>query len=178
MSFRGSLRDFSVFRLLEFMAQGQRSGALAIEFSPPLAGGRSGPPLKVILYFREGGFIYITQEGGPNQGLLQLLKEEGHLNSAQEREILSRTRTNSEKEIAILILEAGLASRQEILAAIEGRVWKSLPLLLGLQDGRFQFQANLQPPPNLITVSIPLERILLQARKHLEPALQAEMAKE
>lgn len=175
MSFRGSLRDFSVHRLLELMDQGKRTGALSIEFAPPENGGRSGPQIKVTLFFSEGELICLLQEGGPSLGLAQLLKENGRIDRAQEMEILSRTHSNSEKEVAVLLLEAGLASRQEILAAVEGRVWKSLPLLLRLQEGRFQFQANLSPSPNRITVHIPVERVLFQSRKYLEPVQQTEL---
>lgn len=176
MPFRGSLRDFSPFRLLEFMDQGKRSGALTIEYSLPLDGKRSGPLTKTSLYLREGALVHVMQEGaGASTGLIQLLKEDGRLNRAQEIEILSQARTHSEKELAILLMEAGLAKREEILAAVEARFWKSLPLLLRLQEGRFQFQANLSPPPGRITVSIPLERVLLEAKKLLQQIPQPQV---
>lgn len=164
MPFRGDLRDFSALRLLEIMAEGRKTGTLTIE---ALLGGEARRPSRFHLFFREGALLHIAQEepGGP--ALLQFMREQGKITSPQEKTLLSQTHSQSEKETAVLLMNAGLASRQEILQSVEARFWRYLETLFMLQEGGFHFQPNTTPPPDRITLQIPMARITLQGQRYL-----------
>ncbi len=166
MAITGNLRDFTLTQLLELIHRGRKTGALSI--------GRE--PQNTRLYFREGHLIHASLHGAGSD-VMGLLRKNGHLTVPSGTELPALSVTSSEKETGLMLINAGYATRNDILRAIRDHTLEVVYGLFTRREGEFLFEPNIAPPDGRITFPLRLENIILEGsrrsreKEHLEAEL-------
>lgn len=149
MAWRGNLRDFSLTQLLNLISLGKKTGALTLTKGENQA----------TLYFRKGVLLHLSLDGqGPD--LRSLLKKAGKINEAQNPLLPQEAR--SDKEWGLLLINARLVERADIMEVIRRHTLEMVYDLFTWSEGEFLFKPNILPPDDAITVPIHLENIVLE----------------
>jgi hypothetical protein len=165
MALRGNLRDFSITQLLNLVSLTQRTGALTIQDHTH----------STRLFFREGQLIHVSD--GKDRGLLDLLESSGCLSGDRSQVIRAELHASSEKELGLLLINAGYANREQILQTLRALFLGAIYRLFTQPEGAFVFEPNLTPSEGKITLALRLEDILLEGsrlvreRRRLEEAV-------
>ena len=104
MALKGNLRDFSTTQLLNLISLARKSGSLIVE----------GPSQVAQLAFRNGKLVY-AQMGQEDCNLTTILQKAGKLNSEQARVLRERAGQAGDKELGLLLINAGYVSQADIL---------------------------------------------------------------
>ncbi len=157
MALKGNLRDFSITQLLNLIHLARKTGALTIEVP---AGATS-------LYFREGKLVHATADGQDGH-LASVLARTGRLTEQQAEIIRTRSNTKSDKELGMLLINAGHVTQKDIVNSIRSDVLESVYGLFTWSDGMFHFEPNQLPSDGAITVPIDLENIILEGSRRVK----------
>ncbi|MBI3286416.1 MAG: DUF4388 domain-containing protein [Chloroflexi bacterium] len=165
MALRGNLRDFSLTQLLNLVNLAKKTGTLTIQDLEHITN----------LYFREGKLVHASN--GKGLGLLDLLQKAGRLSAEQSQTIRERFHASSEKELGLLLINAGYTNREQILETLRGHFLEAVYRLFTRSEGVFVFEPNRLPPEGKITLALRLEDIILEGsrlvreRRRLEEAV-------
>jgi len=156
MALKGNLRDFSTTQLLNLINLAKKTGTLVIEGSGQAAQ----------LSFRNGRLIYgqIGQEDGHLTGILH---KAGKLNDEQARVLRERAAHSSDKELGLLLINAGYVSQTDILLSIRAHVLDIVYRLITWAEGLFRFDQNVLPSDDRITVPIELENVIIEGARRM-----------
>lgn len=157
MALKGNLRDFSTTQLLNLINLARKTGALTIE-----AQGTSAR-----LFFREGKLIHASL-GDRNGHLANMLLKAGKLSPEQSRAIQSHSEVGSDKELGLLLINAGYVSQNDILQSVKAYILDVVYTLFTWVEGLFYFEPNLLPSQDRITVPINLENIIMEGSRRLK----------
>ena len=157
MALKGNLRDFSIVQLLNLINLARKTGTLKVE--------RNGERAR--LAFREGKLIYATVNGEGSQ-LALALRQSGMISQEQARVIRSRSGGRSDKELGLLLVNAGYVSQQDILKSMRSRILNSVYPLFTWTQGAFSFESEPPADDGDITVPIDLENVIMQGTRRLE----------
>jgi len=157
MALKGRLRDFSITQLLNLINLARKTGTLSIE--------ASGEQAQV--WFREGKLVFasLSTEDGH---LAQLLFRAGKLSQEQTRTILSRAGMTNDKQLGMMLIEAGHVTQDDILASVRRHTQDVVFRVFTWSDGTFRFEPNVLPPEDRITVPINLESIILEGTRRVQ----------
>lgn len=160
MALKGRLRDFSLAQLLNLVNLARKSGSLKIE-APQ---GRAG------LYFREGKLIHALLNGSAavSGDLAHVLTRAGKVSTEQVRTLQAQGRARSDKELGLLLINAGYVGQAEIIQSLRSHLLEVVYTIFTWEDGNFEFEQHLEPPPGCIAVPISLENIILEGRRRRE----------
>jgi hypothetical protein len=156
MALKGNLRDFSITQLLNLINLARKTGTLFIEGS----GGR------VLVCFREGKLAY-AQVGQEDNSLVDILHRARKLSAAQQRALKERAGKMSDKELGLLLVNANYISQQDIITSLQSYFTNVVNRLFTWVDGIFQFENELLPPEDKITVRVSLENIIIEGSRRL-----------
>jgi len=157
MALKGNLRDFSTTQLLNLINLARKTGSLAIESDNATAR----------MYFREGKLIHASISGQDDQ-LTGILQKSGKITAEQARVIKTRSQVNTDKELGILLINAGYISQDDILSSIRQHILETMYLLFTWVDGKFHFESNRRPPSDRITVPVDLENIIMEGSRRIK----------
>lgn len=157
MALKGNLKEFSLTQLLNLISLSNKTGTLIVE-------GRSEAAR---VFFREGKLAY-AQFGQEDNSLASILHKTNRLSSAQYQGIKEKTREMGDKELGLLLINANYFSQQDILASLQSYFTEILNRLFTWMEGIFQFESNLTPPDDRITVKVGLENIILEGSRQLK----------
>jgi len=157
MALKGNLRDFSTTQLLNLINLARKTGSLAIESDNATAR----------MYFREGKIIHASISGQDDQ-LTGILQKSGKITAEQARVIKTRSQVNTDKELGILLINAGYISQDDILSSIRQHILETMYLLFTWVDGKFHFESNRRPPSDRITVPVDLENIIMEGSRRIK----------
>lgn len=160
MALKGKLRDFSLTQLLNLVHLARKTGALSIDASKGAAE----------LFFHEGKLIYASVAGRSNR-LADLLMQAGKLTKKQADDLVAMQRTWDDRQIGILLINAGQVSRQDILQALRQNMLDTVNMIFDWQDGTFVFDQKLTPPKGRITIPISLENMVLEGTRRTQQAV-------
>jgi hypothetical protein len=76
--------------------------------------------------------------------------------------------SKSDKELGLLLINAGYLSQQDILTSIQNYVLEIVFELFTWIDGFFRFDAEILPPEESITIRVDLENIIMEGSRHLQ----------
>lgn len=161
MALKGNLRDFSVTQLLNLINLARKTGTLGLESSGSAAW----------VSFRDGKLIY-AQLGNEDATLTGVLAKTGTITAQQAQVIKTRAGDRPDKEIGILLINAGYLTQQTILASIRQHILDIVYQLFTWGDGFFRFDADLLPPDDRITIRLDLEDIIIQGSRLLKESEQ------
>jgi hypothetical protein len=157
MALKGNLRDFSIVQLLNLINLARKTGTLEVE--------RNGK--RAQLAFREGKLIYATVDGESGQ-LATALRRSGMITEEQARAIRTRTGGRSDKELGLLLVNAGYVSQNDILKSMRSYILSNVYPLFTWSEGTFRFESGLPMDDGAITVPIDLENVIMQGTRRLE----------
>jgi hypothetical protein len=156
MALKGNLRDFSTTQLLNLINLAKKTGTLVIE----------GPGQAAQLAFRNGKLVY-AQLGQEDGNLTEILHKAGKLTDEQARVLQERARSSSDKELGLLLINAGYVSQTDILLSIRAHVLDIVYRLITWADGMFRFDQTLVPGDDKITVPIELENVIIEGARRM-----------
>lgn len=156
MALKGNLRDFSTTQLLNLINLAKKTGTLVVE----------GPNQAAQLAFRNGKLIY-GQLGQEDGNLTSILHKAGKLNDEQARVLRERAARSTDKELGLLLINAGYVSQTDILLSIRAHVLDIVYRLITWVEGLFRFEQGIMPSDDRITVPIELENVIIEGARRM-----------
>jgi hypothetical protein len=156
MPLKGNLRDFSTTQLLNLINLAKKTGTLVIE----------GPGQGAQMAFRNGKLIY-AQIGQEDGNLALILRKSGKLTEEQAKALRARAATSSDKELGLLLINAGYVNQNDILTGIRNHILEIVYRLFTWVEGMFRFETALMPGEDKITVPIDLENVIMEGSRRM-----------
>jgi len=156
MALRGNLRDFTVTQLLNLINLAQKTGTLVVD----------GPKEQAHVAFREGKLAY-ARIGNEDNRLATVLHKANRLSVNQYRTIVERAGKMTDKELGLMLINAGYVSQEDILVNLQGYFTGIVRRLFTWVEGFFRFEAELLPPEDRINVRLDLENIIIEGSRQL-----------
>ncbi len=156
MALKGNLRDFSTTQLLNLINLAKKTGTLFVE----------GTGQAAQLSFRNGKLIH-AQLGQEDGNLTGILHKAGKLTDDQARVLHERATSSSDKELGLLLINAGYVSQTDILLSIRAHVLDIVYRLITWGEGVFHFDQNVVPSDDKITVPIELENVIIEGARRM-----------
>jgi hypothetical protein len=156
MALRGNLRDFTVTQLLNLINLANKTGTLVVE----------GPNEMARVAFREGKLAF-AQIGQEDSSLAMVLHRAKKLNTSQVKAIQMRTDHMSDKELGLLLINAGYVSQDDILTNLQLYFTDVIRRLFTWVEGFFRFENEQMPPDDRITVRLDLENLIIEGARQL-----------
>jgi len=157
MALKGNLRDFSIVQLLNLINLARKTGTLRID--------RNGEQAR--LSFKGGKLVYATLDETDRE-LISALRQSGMITEEQSRIIRKRAGARSDKELGLLLINAGHVSQRDILKSMQARVLDHVYPLFRWVEGSFRFDSGEPQVDGIITVHIDLENVIMQGTRQLE----------
>jgi|SRR5947209_3761826 len=158
MALKGNLRDFSLTQLLNLVNLARKTGALQLSHSPPST---------AKLFFREGKLIDAGLDGQAPE-LTTLLYRTGKISAEQQKSILAHATVRTDKELALLLINASYANQADIVQAVRSHLLDTVYLLFTWNEGAFFFEPTVLPSVDRITVPIHLEGVIMEGTRRVQ----------
>jgi hypothetical protein len=156
MALRGNLRDFTITQLLNLINLAQKTGTLVVD----------GPSEQAYVSFREGKLAY-ARVGQDDGSLAMVLHKANKLSVNQYRAIVERAGRISDKELGLLLINAGYLTQEEILTNLQRYFTEAIRRLFTWVEGFFRFEGGMMPPDDRINVRLDLENIIIEGSRQL-----------
>ncbi|MBI3737809.1 MAG: DUF4388 domain-containing protein [Chloroflexi bacterium] len=156
MALRGNLRDFTVTQLLNLINLAQKTGTLIVD----------GPSEQAYVSFREGKLAY-ARIGQDDGSLASVLHKANKLNVNQYRTITERAGKITDKELGLLLINAGYVSQEDILLNLQSYFTDVIRRLFTWVEGFFRFENAILPPEDRINVRLDLENLIIEGSRQL-----------
>ncbi|MCZ2126810.1 MAG: DUF4388 domain-containing protein [Anaerolineales bacterium] len=156
MALRGNLRDFTITQLLNLVNLAGKTGTLVID----------GVSEQAFVSFREGKLAY-ARIGKDDGRLASVLYKASKLNANQYKAIIDRAGQISDKELGLVLINAGYVSREDIILNLQAYFTDMVRRLFTWVEGIFRFEAEMMPPEDRINVRLDLENIIIEGSRQL-----------
>mgnify|MGYP001430100264 CR=1 FL=1 len=156
MALRGNLRDFSVAQLLNLINLARKTGTLVVD----------GPTEQAHVAFRDGRLAY-ARIGQDDSRLATILHTANRLTVNQYRAIMERAGRTSDKELGLLLINAGYIQQEEILQNLQSHYTEMIRRLFTWVEGFFRFEPDLLAPEDRINVRLDLENLIIEGSRQL-----------
>lgn len=157
MALNGNLRDFSVTQLLNLVNLARKTGSLVIEDTGQTAQ----------MSFRDGRLSY-AHLGNEDGALAYILRRNNKITVGQFRTIQARASHMSDKELGLLLINAGYLSQDDIINSVQQDCVGIVRQLFTWVEGYFHFETNLMPPDGKITVRVALENLIIEGARQIK----------
>jgi hypothetical protein len=156
MALRGNLRDFTITQLLNLINLAGKTGTLVID----------GPSDQAHIAFTGGKLAYV-RIGQEDNRLVSVLYKAHKLSVNQYRAIVQRSGQMSDKELGLLLINAGYVTQADILANLQQHFANTVRRLYTWVEGMFRFEAGMLPPDDRINVRLDLENLIIEGSRQL-----------
>jgi hypothetical protein len=156
MALRGNLRDFTITQLLNLINLASKTGTLVVD----------GPNEQAHVAFRDGKLSH-AQIGQEDSSLATVLHRANKLNANQYRAIMERSGKMTDKELGLLLINAGYVTQEDILLNLQASFTEVVRRLFTWVEGSFRFEAEMMPPEDRINVRLDLENIIIEGSRQL-----------
>ncbi|HPH95086.1 MAG TPA: DUF4388 domain-containing protein [Anaerolineaceae bacterium] len=157
MALKGNLRDFTITQLLNLVNLARKTGSLIIE----------GPTDVAQVTFRDGKLAF-ARLGQTDSSLATILHLNQKITAGQYRVIKERAGKMTDKELGLLLINAGYLSQEDILGSVQQYFIAIIRQLYTWVDGFFRFQPDLMPPEDKITVRLDLENLIIEGSRQMK----------
>lgn len=157
MALKGNLRDFSVTQLFNLINLARKTGSLTLE----------GHRRRAQVCFKEGRLVHASLNG-QDAGLIGMLEKSGKISPDQSRVIRARSGSSADKELGLLLINAGYVTRDEIVESVRSHTLDVVYMLFTWGDGSFIFEPNKLPADGAITVPINLENVIMEGTRRVK----------
>jgi len=151
MAFKGNLHDFQLTQLLNLVNLAHKSGSLVIEGKEDVAQ----------VTFKDGKLIF-ARMGKQDGSLAGVLLHNKKINAAQYRMLKEHAHQMTDKELGLLLINAGYLTQEEIVSSLQQHFTNMILLLFTWNEGAFRFDTDLLPPSDQITVKLDLENLIVE----------------
>ncbi len=156
MALRGNLRDFTITQLLNLINLANKTGTLVVD----------GVSEQASISFREGKLAY-ARIGKEDGSLASVLHKANKINVNQYRAIADRAGQMTDKELGLLLINAGYVTREDILLNLQGYFTEVVRRLFTWVEGIFRFENEMLPPGDRINIRLDLENIIIEGSRQL-----------
>ncbi len=156
MALKGNLRDFTITQLLNLINLARKTGTLVIE----------GPGEVARVTFREGKLAY-AQIGVEDNTLAAVLQRNNKISVGQYRILKERAARMSDKELGLLLINAGYVSQADIITSLQQYFVAIVRRLFTWVEGFFRFDSEEMPPEGKISVRVDLENLIIEGSRQL-----------
>jgi hypothetical protein len=156
MALRGNLRDFTITQLLNLVNLAKKTGTLIVD----------GPNEQAQVSFRGGKLAYV-RIGQEENNLATILRRSNKLTANQYRAIQERAGQMTDKELGLLLINAGYITQEDILANIQQYFTDIIRRLFTWGEGFFRFENEMLPPDDRINIRLNLENIIIEGSRQL-----------
>lgn len=156
MALRGNLRDFTITQLLNLINLARKTGTLVVD----------GPNEQAHVAFREGKLAF-ARIGNEDNRLATVLHKANRLSVNQYRAIVERAGKMTDKELGLMLVNAGYISQEDILLNLQGYFTDVVRRLFTWVEGFFRFEPDLVAPEDRINVRLDLENIIIEGSRQL-----------
>jgi len=156
MALRGNLRDFTITQLLNLINLARKTGTLVVE----------GPSETARVSFRDGKLAY-AQVGQEDNSLASVLNKTKKLSSGYYKSIQQRGAHISDKELGLLLINAGYLSQEDILTSLQQYFSDIIQRLFTWVEGFFHFDNEMNPPEDRICVRLDLENLIIEGSRQM-----------
>ena len=156
MALRGNLRDFTITQLLNLINLASKTGTLVVD----------GVSEQAYISFRDGKLAY-ARVGREDGSLALVLHKANKINANQYRAIADRAGQMTDKELGLLLINAGYVSQEDILLNLQGYFTDVVRKLFSWVEGIFRFENDMLPPEGRINVRLDLENIIMEGSRQL-----------
>lgn len=156
MALRGNLRDFTITQLLNLINLAGKTGTLIVD----------GPAEQAYVSFREGKLAY-ARIGKEDGSLASVLHKANKINANQYRAIAERAGQMTDKELGLLLINAGYVTQEDILLNLQAHFTDAIRKLFTWVEGFFRFENEMLPPEDRINVRLDLENIIIEGSRQL-----------
>lgn len=157
MALKGNLRDFTITQLLNLINLAQKTGTLVIE----------GPTETARVAFRDGKLCY-AQHGQEDSSLSSILYRSSKITQSQYRILKERTAQMTDKELGLLLINAGYLTQEDILSSLKHYAVDVVRRLFTWVEGFFRFEPDSSfPGDGKIAVKIDLENLIIEGSRQL-----------
>ncbi len=156
MALKGNLRDFTITQLLNLVNLAKKTGTLVVE----------GPGEIARVSFREGKLAY-AMLGQEDNSLASVLQRNNKISSAQYRILKERASRMSDKELGLLLINAGYVSQDDILSSLQQYSTGVVRRLFSWMEGFFRFEQDSLPPFDRISVRLDLENLIIEGSRQM-----------
>lgn len=166
MALKGNLRDFPVTQILNLVNLAHKTGTLVIE----------GPSEGARVTFREGKLAF-AHLGREDNGLPSVLHNNRKISAGQYRILKERASNMSDKELGLLLVNAGYITQQDVLGSLQHYASSVVRRLFTWVEGSFCFDTSLGIPDDKIGVRLDLENLIIEGSRQMREweQLQAEI---
>lgn len=154
MALKGNLRDFSITQLLNLINLAHKTGTLIIESANDTAR----------IAFREGKLAQ-AQFIREDNSLAAVLQRNNKISGAQYKIIRDRGNQMSDKELGLLLMNAGYVSQEDILISLQQYCTEIIKRLFTWAEGLFQFDVEALPPDGKILIRMDLENLIMEGSR-------------
>lgn len=156
MALRGNLRDFTITQLLNLINLASKTGTLVVD----------GASEQAYISFREGKLAY-ARIGKDDGSLAAVLYKASKINANQYRAIVDRAGQMTDKELGLLLINAGYVTQEDILLNLQVYFTDLIRKLFTWVEGIFRFENDILPPDDRINVRMDLENIIIEGSRQL-----------
>ena len=156
MALRGNLRDFTITQLLNLINLAGKTGTLIVD----------GPAEQAFVSFRDGKLAY-ARIGKDDGSLANVLHKANKINANQYRAIADRAGQMTDKELGLLLINAGYVTQEDILLNLQSYFTDAIRKLFTWVEGFFRFENEMLPPDDRINVRLDLENIIIEGSRQL-----------
>ena len=156
MALRGNLRDFTITQLLNLINLAGKTGTLIVD----------GPAEQAFVSFRDGKLAY-ARIGKDVGSLATVLHKANKINANQYRAIADRAGQMTDKELGLLLINAGYVTQEDILLNLQSYFTDAIRKLFTWVEGFFRFENEMLPPDDRINVRLDLENIIIEGSRQL-----------
>ncbi len=156
MALRGNLRDFTITQLLNLINLASKTGTLVVD----------GASEQAYISFREGKLAY-ARIGKDDGSLAVVLYKASKINANQYRAIVDRAGQMTDKELGLLLINAGYVTQEDILLNLQVYFTDLIRKLFTWVEGIFRFENDILPPDDRINVRMDLENIIIEGSRQL-----------
>lgn len=163
MALKGNLRDFTVTQLLNLINLAKKTGTLIVE----------GVNETAYVSFREGKLAFAEMKQEDNS-LATVLYKADRFTLAQYRTLKARASNMGDKELGLLLINAGYLTREDVLQTLGNHFVGVVNRLFTWVEGLFQFKNDVLPPDDRIVTRIDLENVIMEGSRKLREWEQLE----
>lgn len=156
MALRGNLRDITFTQILNLINLANKTGTLIVE----------GPGETAQVSFREGKLVFAQIEK-EESNLAIVLNKAKKLTANQYRVIMQHGSTISDKELGLMLINAGYISKEDILLSIQQHCLDIAHRMFTWMEGFFRFENDMLPPDNRINVRLDLENLIIEGSRQM-----------
>lgn len=156
MALRGNLRDFTITQLLNLINLAGKTGTLIVD----------GPADQAHIAFQNGKLAF-ARIGKEDNRLATVLHRANKLTVNQYRALVERAGNMTDKELGLLLINAGYVTQEEILRNLQEFFANTVRRLYTWVEGSFRFEPDMFPPDDRINVRLDLENLIIEGSRHL-----------